>query len=559
MEDEMPSCPILELGMVNELLSNLILELNRERNYAQALLEEKKHLEAASSVRSEFLGAVSHQLRIPLTGIMGMAQLLHIDCLLPGQKEQVEDILKASEHLLSLVNDLLDLTKLESGKLDLHPAVIDLKVVIEEIANLLYVQMSMKGLEIVINYEPDVPKLIVTDARIIRQILLNLINNAIKYTEKGFILVQVKCLQKKAETVVLEFRVQDTGVGIAEQEKNIIFDRFSQRDRADLHRYNSTGLGLILTKHFVEVLGGNIWVESEKGKGSTFIFTIPFDLQNLTDKKSPWEPYKSKVNILIVDDALKSAVLYKHIVSPTAKIVAGKEALQALLIADRYGEPFDVVIIDQQLINLDAMQLGQTIHKQITNHRPMLLLLMSPNQPISEEEAKAKDFFTCFVKPLQPKDLMINLTTAWKKWLEEIQAQKKLKKATRLAKQPQILLVEDDVIIQKVHKKMLENSGCKVDLAKDGQEALDFFQKGYDLIFMDVGLPGISGIEVTKKIRQQESVSQKHTPIIAMTAFVHEEDKSNCLAAGMDEVATKPISLQALKNLLARWLKKPKM
>lgn len=546
--------PTLVLELLSNFLAELLRSLEREKFYAQALLEEKERAETASRVKSEFLAAVSHQLRIPLTGIIGMAQLLNLDCLLPGQKEQVEDILKASEHLLSLVNDLLDLTKLEAGKMDLHPSVVDLKTLIEEIANMLYLQANMKGLELVVNYEQDAPHFVVTDARIIRQILLNLISNALKFTEKGYILIQVKCLQEKTGTAVLEFQVQDTGVGIAEADRKIIFDRFSRVYSTNFQqRYGGSGLGLTLTKHLVELLGGNIWVESEEGKGSAFIYTIPFSLRNISESTSPWEPYKAKVRILIVDDSLRGAVLYKHIASPTAQVVAGKEALQTLLTAERYGEPYDVVIIDQQLASIDSTELGQLIQKQLTRHIPMLMLLMQPSPITVQEEAKqAGGFFACLVKPLQPSELIIGLTAAWENWAEKIRAQQEINKS-QFSKQPRVLLVEDDLIIQKIHKKMIENTGCKVDLAKDGYEALAFFERGYDLILMDVGLPGISGIEVTRMMRQQEAATKKHTPIIAMTAFVHEQDKNNCLAVGMDEVATKPISADALKALLSRW------
>ncbi len=547
--------PTQTLEVINNFLTGLIAALNTEKFYTQGLLEEKKRAETASRVKSELLAAVSHQLRIPLTGIIGMAQLLTLDCLLPGQKEQVEDILKASEHLLSLVNDLFDLTKLEAGKMELHLSVVDLKSLIEEISNMMHVQVSMKGLEFLVNYDQGVPSQVVTDARAIRQIFLNLISNALKFTEKGFILIQVKCLQEKVENVVLEFRIQDTGVGLSEDQKRVIFDRFSHVDTS-LRRYSGSGLGLTLTKYLVELLGGHIWVEGEEGKGSTFVFTMPFSLHPVSESASPWETYKTKVRVLIVDDTLRGAILYKHIASPNAQIVSSKEALQSLMTADRYGEPYDVVIVDQELSSVDVMQLGQAINKQLTRHNPMLILLVPGAGAIAlQEEAKAAGFFTCLVKPLQPTELIFGLTAAWEKWLEKNASQERRSPPSTTAEQPQVLLVEDDLIVQKVHKKMLENAGCKVDVAKDGKETLTLYKRGYDLIFMDVGLPGMSGLEVTKQIRQQEG-TQNHTPIVAMTAFVHEEDRNNCLAAGMDGVATKPISAEALKAVLKMWIPK---
>lgn len=547
--------PTQSLDLINIFLSHLIEDITREKFYIQALLEEKNRAVIASQAKSEFLAAVSHQLRIPLTGIIGMAQLLNLDCLLPGQKEQVEDIIKASEHLLSLVNDLIDLTKLEAGKMELHPAVVDLKLLLEEIINMLLLDAKMKGLEFILNYEQDVPNSVVTDARAIRQIFLNLMSNALKFTEKGYILIQVKCLQEKAGNVFLEFRVQDTGTGISEDKKRIIFDRFSSTDASHTRRYDGMGLGLTLTKHLVELLGGNIWVEGEVDKGSTFVFTIPFSIEDVVTTDSPWEPYKKSVRILIVDDR-KGAGLYKHITSSTAEVVSGKEALHSLLTSDRYGEPYDVVIIDQQLTSTDALELGKTINKQLAWHIPMLLLLISPNSNATQEAIEAAGFFACSVQPVQPAKLIIDLTTAWKKWVKNKTTNESHVKqsADSATGRPRVLLVEDDLIVQKVHKKMIENAGCKVDLAKDGSEALTLFKQGYDLILMDVGLPGMSGLEVTKQIRLQEG-SQKRIPIVAMTAFVHEEDRKNCLAVGMDDVATKPISSEALKALLKQWIK----
>jgi len=534
----------------------LNLDITDRKKQETALYEAKQRAEEANRAKSEFLAAVSHELRIPLTGIIGMAQLLSVDCLLPGQKEQVEDLLKASEHLLSLVNDLLDLTKLEAGKMELHPSVTNLKVLIEELANMLSFQAGLKGLEILLDYASDAPHLVVADARALRQVLLNLVGNALKFTEKGYVLIKVTCLQQTASNALIQFSIEDTGIGIAADKKQIIFDRFSQADASYSRRYGGTGLGLTLTRHLVELMGGNIRVESEVGKGSVFTYTIPFPLQDVTMTFSPWDFYRSKVRILIVDDTLRGEVLYKHIASPNTQVVAGKQALQTLLNAERYGDPYDIALIDQQLTSIDAMQLGQAINEQLLRHKPMLLLLMPPGPITAKEAIKHAGFFDRLIKPLQPTELLINLTAAWERWSEKLETQHaNLPQQLSNKKSLHILLVEDDLIIQKIHRLMLEKLGCKVDVANNSKEVFDLYPRGYDLIFMDVGLPGMGGLEITQKIREQEN-PQTHIPIIAMTAHAHEEDRHNCLAAGMEEVVAKPVSAEILKEIVERWTTK---
>lgn len=529
-------------------------DITEEKLYEQSLIEAKDKAEVANIAKSEFLATISHELRIPLTGIIGMAQLLSIDCLLPGQQEQVEDILRAGEHLLSLVNDLLDLTRLETGKLELHPSVTNLKLLVEEIVDMLSFQASLKNLELLFNYETHAPISAIADARALRQIFLNLVGNAIKFTEKGYVHIHVKCLEYIGNKVILEFRIKDTGIGIPEDKTEHIFDRFAQADSSYSRRYGGTGLGLTLTKHLVELMGGTIRVESELGKGSNFIFTIPFPLEEAISAISPWEPYSSKVRILIVtDNSSQSETLYKTIGSSNTQVINSETALQTLLTAERYGDPYDIVIMDQPLSGKEALQLGQRINKEIIWPKPMLLLLLTSETIKHKDQFKAAGFFDFFIKPIQPVELRSGLTTAWEKWSQMESNQKFTKRSEQLQKQLSILLVEDDPIVQKVHRLMLEKLGCNVDIANNGFEGVEKASKGYDLILMDVGLPDRSGLEVTKEIRQQEGAI-KHTPIIAMTAFVHEEDKNNCLEAGMDDVATKPISPAALKELLSRWV-----
>ncbi len=528
-------------------------DVTREQAYEQSLIEAKERAESANRAKSEFLAMISHELRIPLSGIIGMAQLLSVDCLLPGQHDQVEDIIKASEHLLSLVNDLLDLNRLEAGRIELQQAPLDLRQLIEDITDILVFQARVKGLELLVDYEGNVPNKVIGDARALRQVLLNLLGNAVKFTDQGYITVAIKPMQLTSERATLEITIKDTGIGIPADKLNQIFDRFHQADSSYSRRYGGLGMGLTLSKAYVELMGGHMDVESQPGQGSTFICTIPFALQNATTDISAWEDYQSTVRVLIVDDTLRGEVLYKHIGSSLSEVTTGANAINILLTAQRRKEPFDVVIIDQQLASIDAMQLGARINNQTSLVlKPMLLLLMPPSPITAKERAKAIGFFDCLTKPVHPSELLALLTASWEKWTDKNHPRKKAAPAIPVSAHWRVLLVEDSPVVQRVHIRMLEKLGCQVDLAENAMQALAMCANDYDVIFMDVGLPEISGLEITEEIRHREG-AKKHTPIIAITGFAHEEDKNNCLAAGMDAVATKPIKPEDLKEILLKW------
>lgn len=398
--------------------------MTNEAFYQQALnhaLERARQAESANLAKSEFLATLSHQLRIPLTGIFGMVQLLSLDCLLPSQQKQVEDILKASEHLLALIDDLLDVAQIEAGELKLQQVPFDVRKLIEETAEMLEFQTQAKGIQLLVSSEPKSSYAVVGDARIIRQIVLNLLTNALKFTEHGTIELRLKLIEKGAETKLI-ISVIDTGIGMPQDKIAALLAGLHQKDTAYIRRYGSTGLGLSITMSYLKSMHGELDIQSEVGKGSTFTCMIPITLQSVT-----------------------------------ASIKQEKKLAVERVV------PFKT------------------------------------EQPIK------------------------------------------------------ILLVEDDELIQRVHKTLLEKLGCTVNVASNAEQALSLYENGYDLIFMDIGLPEVSGLEVTQKIRQLEAAQNKHVPIIGLTGYAHLEDKYNCLKVGMDDVVIKPAKLAELKNIIKSW------
>ena len=483
--------------------------------------------------------------------MLGMARLLASEPLAPEYGKQVNDIVDAGEHLLLLVNDLLDIAKLESGKFDFNPAPLDLRKLIEETAIMLSPQVNSKKLELRVDYPVDLPHLVMADSKAIRQILLNLVGNALKFTHEGHIEIQVECLEQNTKKAKLKISVKDTGIGIPKDKLDSVFERFNQVDNSRTRKYGGTGLGLTISKLYVELMGGKIKVKSELNQGSTFYFILNFPLQTESKMASIWEPYKANVRVLIIDDTLNGEVIKKHIGSPLCELINSNEAINYLLAADQRKQPFDVVLIDENLKEANAKELGTKINQQHNLHKVMLILLTkSPSLP-ERETAKEAGFFECIVKPTHPTQLLSSLTAAWQKWEERLRPQLAIKSLEGIA-QLNVLLVEDDPIIQKVHSMMLTKIGCKVAIASDGKQALAMYQKGYDVIFMDVGLGEISGLEVAQKIRQQEN-GKSHVPIIAMTGYGDTDSKESCIAAGMNDIAIKPTTPEILKQLLEQW------
>lgn len=533
------------LGIYNDITERKKMEL--------ALLEAKESAEAANKAKSEFLALVSHELRIPLTGIIGMARLISSEPLEPELRTQIDDIVYSGEHLQSLINNVLDVAKLEAGKTELHLAPLDLRKLIEEMATMMSYAIKEKGLELLVDYPTGLPHLVFADAIALRQILLNILNNALKFTGKGYIAIKINCIQRTETEATFKIIIKDSGIGIPKNKLDTIFDRFSQVDSSRTRKFGGTGLGLTICKSLVELMNGKLDVESEEFCGTSFILTMPFQLQSLNIELSPWEIYKSTISILIVDDTPRGKVLSKQIASSLCEVINGKEAINTLLARQNSKNHFDIVIIDQQLNSADSIALARTLKQHHHLHQPMLILLTLNGGLAVQKIAKEAGYFDYFVKPTHPTELLIGLTATWEKWQSRKKATTPITQLQNKLDTKSILLVEDDPIVQKVHKTMLEKLGCKVDCSTTGAQALEKISENrYDLIFMDIGLPDITGTEVTKKIRtHRHNVT---TPIIGLTGYDTTEDRETCVTVGMNDVAIKPIRPDEIKNILSQWL-----
>lgn len=545
------------------MLGNSV-DITQHKQTEYALKEAKTRAEAANFAKSEFLAVISHEFRIPLTGILGMAKLVSMEELpFEKQQEYVQNISSAGMYLLNLINDTLDFAKLEAGKLELVSAPLDLNVLIEETCTMLTPLSKAKNLEFIIQFDQQIPQ-ILGDKRALRQIIINLVGNAIKFTEQGSVTIQVDCLEKLKNSVKLVFSISDTGIGIPDDKQGMIFDHFSQVDASHSRRHSGTGLGLTITKQLIDLMSGTISVTSQVDKGTTFRCVINFPLEkndNITF--SPWLRYQSTIHILIVDDTSRGEVMRKHLGYSNCQVVSSMEAFNVLLASYQLNDPYKIVIIEQRLFRLNPLELARSINKHSELRQSMLILLPDDGSIKTKETATNAGFFECIVKPIQPLAFQIALTAAWEKWVEKLEmsveapsffttsVQKNVNSKSKKIKKLKVLLVEDDNLVEIVHRKYLEKLVETLDVARNGKEALEKLNNHYDLVFMDMGLPDISGKAVVMNFRKR--IGNPYTPIISLTGYSSKANEREFINAGADEVMIKPVFIDDLENIITKY------